>query len=400
MSELALEAEGLGKCYRIFRGPSGRLLELATLGMKPCHEEFWALRGVDLSVRAGSVLGVCGANGAGKSTLLKILTETTTPSEGRFRTHGRVRSLLELGVGFRWELSGRENLRDHLILMGTRPRDMSRYLEEVIEFSELGDFIDRALKTYSSGMAMRLGFSIAAVLDPDLLILDEVFAVGDIAFQKKCIDRIHGFKQSGKTVILCSHSIYDLRHFCDEVVWLSGGHVAGMGEPVSITGLYAAEHRSSGGERDSRPEESSSVEDSPRIVSLTVVRPGTRDVLHEMDTGETIEFRIEWERPPGYAGDLNVGAGLVRADSVVSFGLATHFTTGVRLTGRAGVLRLRLPELKVLSGRYTVAAHLMDANGQHRIHECVSDHELLVRASTSEMGMFLPEYEWIIEEPT
>jgi lipopolysaccharide transport system ATP-binding protein len=404
MGELALEAEGLGKCYRVSHGTRGRLLDLVTLGRRRQVGEFWALRGVDLAIQAGCVLGVCGANGAGKSTLLRLLTGTTSPSEGRFRTRGQVRSLLDLGIGFRWELTGRENLRDHLALLGTAPRDRERFMDEIVDFSELGDFVDQQLRTYSAGMAMRLGFSVAAVLDPDVLILDEVFAVGDIAFQKKCIDRIHGFKTRGRTVVLCSHSIYDLRHFCDEALWLEGGRVAAYGDPVDVTGRYSSAARA----LNSKRAETNGAEASasgrgegvpaPRITSLRVVRDGDDQEVGVFDTGDSLDLRIEWERPETYAGALNIGAGLVREDSIVAFGLATHFDLGQPLRGRGGVVRLRLPRLPLLAGRYTVAAYLLDESGCHRIDELVADQRLEVRASGREEGLFRPEHEWIVEE--
>ena len=397
MSDLALETHDLGKRYRVYDTDRARAIELATLRRWRGHRELWALRHVNLSLEAGTVLGVCGSNGAGKSTFLKLLTRTTPPSEGRFRVRGSVRSLLELGVGFRWDLSGRENLRDQLRLLGTSARDLGVATDQAIEFSELGEDIDRPLRTYSSGMAMRLGFSVAAALDPDVLILDEVFAVGDVAFQRKCIDRIRGFKADGRTVILCSHSIYDLRHFCDEVVWLDGGRVAAHGDPVETTAGYLASSRETNG-TNGDPGGEASGPAVPHLVVVRATRAGSDEPLRTVSTGETVELRVEWTKPDDDPRPLSVGAGLIREDNVIGFGLATHFDDLAPLRGSHGIVRLRLPELQLLSGRYTVAARLFDASGTHCVDELAADDRLEVTATGPETGVYRPTHDWIVEE--
>ena len=232
---LGVEAQGLGKCYRIYASALRRVGELASLGRLRGHRPFWALRSIDLAVPRGQALGICGANAAGKSTLLKILAGTTSPSEGRFRTAGRVTSLLEIGAGLHLDFSGRANIQLQGVLHGYRRRELARIAGEIAEFAELGDFLDEPVRVYSSGMGMRLGFSVAMAMEPEVLILDEVFAVGDVYFQKKCVDRLFELKARGVTILFCSHSLYDIRQLCDEALWLRDGEPAALGGSVQVT---------------------------------------------------------------------------------------------------------------------------------------------------------------------
>jgi len=200
-NEYSLEVEGLGKSYRMYQSPFRRITEVLTRGKIKGHQEFTALNDVNFKMRPGTSLGLCGANGAGKSTLLKVLAGTTAPSAGRYRMSGRVASLLELGAGFHLDFTGRANIYMNGIMMGYSRREMESKIDEIVDFAELGPYIDEPVRTYSSGMGLRLGFSVAVAVDPDILIIDEVFAVGDMYFQKKCVDRIYDFKRRGDPVL-------------------------------------------------------------------------------------------------------------------------------------------------------------------------------------------------------
>ena len=393
MPEFSVETQGLGKAYRMYSGGLARAGEFLSLGRWRGHREFWALRDLDLQVKPGTVLGICGSNGAGKSTLLKILSGTTTPTVGRYRVRGRVMSLLELGLGFRLDMTGRENLFHHGTMLGYSTREMEGRIDEIVEFAELGEFIDEPLRTYSSGMGMRLGFSVSAMLDPDVLVLDEVFAVGDVAFQKKCIDKIHGFKERNRTVLFCSHSIYDLRTFCDEAIWIRDGDVAEQGDPTHVTGEYYTWMRTRADLDASSVLPAPGV---PHVREIQVCRMGTDEIVREIETGDSIEVRVAWEKPADYPEDLNLAVGLVREDNVIIVGVSTHFRNA-RLRGRAGVARLRLPNLPLLSGRYLVPVWLMDETGAVRFHEAFPNYDLAVRATTEEHGVFRPEHEWVLE---
>ena len=220
---------GLGKAYRLYQRPFDHLKEALSPTRKRFSQEFWPVRDVSLQVKPGQAWGLVGENGAGKSTLLKLLCGVTLPSAGQVRRHGRIGALLELGVGFHPEYSGRENLALSAALMGLSPPELTDRLPTILEFAGIGDFIDRPLKTYSSGMSVRLAFALATCVEPEVLVTDEVLAVGDEAFQKKCLRWMEDFLANGGTLIFCAHNNYQVKKLCDHAVWLHHGQVRAMG---------------------------------------------------------------------------------------------------------------------------------------------------------------------------
>jgi|MudIll2142460700_1097286.scaffolds.fasta_scaffold13120_2 lipopolysaccharide transport system ATP-binding protein len=226
----------LAKSYKLYRKPSDRLKSLFLANVP--YDVVNALEGVSFSLCPGETLGIIGENGAGKSTLLKLLSGVASPTHGEVEVRGRVLSILELGVGLHPEFTGRENIFLYGDVLGFDRDFLNRKTGEIIEFSELGSFIDRPIKTYSSGMLMRLAFSIVSSLDPDVLILDEVLAVGDLHFQRKSLNRILEFRNRGKAILFCSHDGYHIRMLCDRVLWLRGGKVVEEGEPESVLYKY------------------------------------------------------------------------------------------------------------------------------------------------------------------
>lgn len=202
------------------------------------YEDFWALRDVSFAVQRGEVVGFCGANGSGKSTLLKVIARIVPATHGCITVGGKIATLLELGTGFLPELSGRENIALNGAIMGVSDADMARKTDSIIAFADLGAFIDSPVKTYSNGMYMRLGFAIASHLDADILLIDEVLAVGDAEFQKKCVAWLHALRQSGTTVLIVSHDLLTLSRICDRVLWLDGGRIRADGHPNDILTQY------------------------------------------------------------------------------------------------------------------------------------------------------------------
>ena len=211
-------------------------------GFKPpsYFREFWSLKDVSFEVKKGETLGIIGRNGAGKSTLLQILCGTLTPTSGTVQTNGRVAALLELGAGFNPEFTGRENIFMNASVLGLSDAEIKDRLENIIAFADIGAFIDQPVKTYSSGMYVRLAFSIATSVDPDILVIDEALSVGDGSFSRKSFDRIIALRDAGKTILFCSHSLYQVEAICDRVIWLDGGQVQVMGEPAKAIVAYNA----------------------------------------------------------------------------------------------------------------------------------------------------------------
>ena len=244
-SDIAIEVEDLSKRYEIGGDQAGYLLlteriteRVKNFGRGPKPQEFWALRDINFEVRRGETLGVIGHNGAGKSTLLKILSRITPPTKGEARLHGRVGALLEVGTGFHPELTGRENVFLNGAILNMRRREIQSRFEEIVEFADIGPFIDTPVKRYSSGMQLRLAFSVAAHLEPEILIIDEVLSVGDIAFQEKCLGRMEEASKEGRTVVFISHSLPSVVNLCDRAIMLSEGRVAASGRVGEVVDAY------------------------------------------------------------------------------------------------------------------------------------------------------------------
>jgi lipopolysaccharide transport system ATP-binding protein len=235
MSDIVLQVENLGKCFKIYPNPWDRAREWGSLKQQTYHQPFWSLRNVSFEVRRGEFLGIIGENGAGKSTLLKMITGVLKPTEGHYQLHGKVLSLLELGTDFNFELSGRSNAIYSAELLGFPPGYVQSRLKEIEVFSELGEFFDRPMKLYSSGMKARLAFSLFAFLDCDVLILDEVLAVGDIFFQQKCYARLEELIQKQVTIILVTHTMEVVQQYCKQVILLHQGQIVFQGEPLQGT---------------------------------------------------------------------------------------------------------------------------------------------------------------------
>jgi lipopolysaccharide transport system ATP-binding protein len=253
MTDIAITAEGLGKRYRI-----GALARQTTMGERLTQakkapvrwissnrgessggqRDFWALRDVSFELHKGEVVGLIGRNGAGKSTLLKILSRVTHPTVGRAEIHGRVGSLLEVGTGFHPELTGRENTYLNGAILGMGKKEIARKFDEIVAFAEVADFIDTPLKHYSSGMQMRLAFAVAAHLEPETLLIDEVLAVGDMAFQKKCLGKMGEVASGGRTIIFVSHQLNQIRRLCEKVIWLDRGKIFRAGPTPEVAGAY------------------------------------------------------------------------------------------------------------------------------------------------------------------
>jgi ABC-2 type transport system ATP-binding protein len=236
----AILLENVGVCYR---APSERIrtfkeYAIRWMQRKIKHKEFWALKGVDLSIRSGEAFGLIGHNGAGKSTLLKLVARVLRPTTGRVRVKGYIAPLLELGAGFHAELTGRENVYLNGALLGFSRTEMDEKFDRIVGFAELGDFIDAPMRTYSSGMWARLGFAVTADTTPDILIIDEVLAVGDEAFQHKCANRLQEFREQGATLLIVSHSMATIDITCHRAAWLDHGQIKMIGEAREVTQTY------------------------------------------------------------------------------------------------------------------------------------------------------------------
>jgi ABC-2 type transport system ATP-binding protein len=230
VSEIAVRVDHVSKSFRMYKERNQTIKSAVMRGRTSVHEDYWALKDISFDVPVGSTFGLIGSNGSGKSTLLKCLANIYVPNKGTITHFGRIAAMLEVGSGFHTELSGRENIFLNGSILGMSKREITRKLDEIIEFSGVEQFIDQPVKNYSSGMYVRLGFAVAINVDPDILVVDEVLAVGDAEFQEKCFQKFKDFKAAGKTVILVSHSMETVQAMCDQAAWLNKGTLMASGK--------------------------------------------------------------------------------------------------------------------------------------------------------------------------
>ena len=377
MNQIVIQAEGLGKRYR--RGspaPSGSLREslgrifhspLGILRRAP-EDIFWALRDVSLDVREGEVLGLIGRNGAGKTTLLKILTRITRPTTGWVEIRGRVRSLLEVGTGFHAELTGRENTYLSGSILGMGKREIDRKFDEIVAFAEIDKFIDTPVKHYSSGMYVRLAFAVAAHLEPEILLVDEVLAVGDINFQKKCMGKMGDVARAGRTVVLVSHQLNQIRRLCDRAIWVDGGQVRMAGPTHEVVSAY--ESAMSSGDRTGKGDGERSATKG-RFVRWEIVQPGggKPNVLNYLGP-VTVKFTVEIVQPVRIG---HHGIALYNHDRQLIWACSTN---DVELEPGEHELAYTFPMLPVRPGPYSWAVTLYDDG--HEVDSWDSIPEMIV----------------------
>lgn len=379
-------AENLGKTYRSYPTPWARLREILArpFGGAVRHTPIHALDGVSFELGRGESLAVVGENGAGKSTLLKILSGVTVPSRGHLEVNGRVASLLELGMGFHPDLTGRQNIRMNAAMMGFDDAEVAEKTPEIIAFSELGDFIDRPVKTYSSGMSMRLGFAVAAQVEPDVLIVDEALSVGDGYFQKKCMDRIRELLDGGTSLLFCSHAMYYVTTFCRRALWLRDGRPVVLGPTEEVVREYET-FLLEKGERGGEAPEILPEGDLASLVSVKV------DEGH-IGAGDGVEIEIAWRsrRPDAR---FHAGVSFDRVDGVEVMSLATHLDGRQPIRG-SGSLRLTIPEIPMLKGQYDLVVYLLDDHGLHVYDRRHLPAALEIAADDHPLGLVTCEHRW------
>ncbi|MCP4658749.1 MAG: ABC transporter ATP-binding protein [bacterium] len=396
MSRSLISVCHLSKTYRVYDRPWDRFREV--LERRPRHRAFHALADVSFEVPRGQGLGIIGENGAGKSTLLKILSGVTAPTRGTMEVGGTVASLLELGMGFHPELTGRQNIRLTAAMMGLAEETVERKIAEIIDFSELGDFVERPVKTYSTGMAMRLGFSIAAQLEPEILIIDEALAVGDGYFQKKCMDRLLELVEGGCTLLFCSHALYYISSFCDRALWLRQGHVAALGAVHDVVREYEnflLSKRRPGEEPAAETAKPAAETAKPaRIVTARLAEHREEAGYHFQDPWI---LEVEWEtRTPELA--FHVGVGIDRIDGVQVCSFSTHRDGLAPVTGEEHYrARLLIPELPILKGEYALYVYLLDESGLHVYDQEVIQRAFRVEAPDYEFGLIATGHRWDLE---
>ncbi len=381
---------GVTKDYPKIATGGERLRTLAALLMRRRDmPHFRALDAVDLEVRAGESVGIVGENGAGKSTLLKIIAGVVRPTAGQVRVAGRVGALLELGSGFHPDYTGRENIYLSSALMGLTRGEVRGKVESIIEFADIGEHIDEPIKHYSSGMVVRLGFAVATALDPELLITDEVLAVGDESFQKKCIGWLESYLARGGTLLLCSHSMFHVQTLCRKALWIHHGRARMYGGAFDVTREYLAYHEAK--RRTDREAPRSLDPALPRIEHVWTERAeGAAHALFAK--GDTLVIQGRAYGPEDRAPVVLVG--IVRLDGTPVFGSLTNedgFEPARVAPGRFA-FAIRFERLALLPGKYRVRAHALDPQGL-RLFDTV-ESEFTVTGETRDFGLVELEHSW------
>lgn len=387
-----LALSGVGKDYAKIDARSGRVrLVCDLLRGRGAAQVFRALHAVSLEMMRGESLGVIGENGAGKSTLLKVIAGVIQPTRGTVITRGRVGALLELGSGFHPEYTGLANIELAAALLGLGRDELAAKRKEIIAFADIGEHINDPIKHYSSGMVVRLGFAVATALKPDILITDEVLAVGDESFQKKCIAWMEAYLAEGGTLLLCSHSMYHIQKLCRHALWLKDGHVEQYGPSAAVTQAYLAFHEEkSAGAKQPIATHAAAAAGVYAIESLNVAP------AEKIAQGGNLQIDGEVYSPDGRVPVVLIG--IVRADGTPVYGVATDMDGAAlrRIDPHRFAFALGLPRLALLPGKYFVRAHALDPEGV-RLFDNV-ERPLVVTGETRELGLVRLEHQWAAPE--
>ena len=391
------------------------------------EETFTAVKDVSLRVPKGSVFGIIGKNGSGKSTLLKLISGISKPTSGSVSVTGRISALIELGAGFHPEISGRENVFINGVMLGLTKREITARFDEIVEFAEVEDFIDAPVKNYSSGMYMRLGFAVAVHVNPDILIVDEVLAVGDEAFSLKCLDKFADFKRRGKTILLVTHGLGTVQQFCDEAAWLDSGSVRGIGDPRRVVHSYLADVAED--EEDQLTTEdrrkiaataldgastdelaldaiTSGEEPPPDMFRASEGRWGSREALivdvilegdhgpsHVFRTGERMRVRMH-VRAAATLNDFVFGVSIFNAEGLCCYGTNTDIEElkSITMAGDGEVV-FTIENLDLVGGTYKLDVAVHSREGRpYDYHRLL--HTLRVKSETKDVGVYRPRHSW------
>jgi ABC-type polysaccharide/polyol phosphate transport system ATPase subunit len=364
MNRHPIEVRNVGKRFRLYHERNQSLKAAVMRRGRARYEEFWALDDVSFDVEEGSTFGLVGENGSGKSTMLKCLAKILRPDRGTVNVEGKVSALLELGAGFHAELSGRENVFLNGSILGLSKKELQAKFDEIVDFAGLSRFIDMPVKNYSSGMYVRLGFSIAINVDPDVLLVDEVLAVGDEQFQRKCLERVSELREQGKTIVVVTHSLSTVRNLCDRAVWLDHGEVKASGPAGEVADAYLGQVHA-----DSESDESGEGgarwgSGDVRLTKIEMLGPDG-EPTPQVHTGDEVTFRLHYDA--------------AKAIPHPVFGIAVFSLEGIQITGpntrEAGVgvdyiegpgtVDLHVPRLLLLPGAYVVSAACTDETISH-----------------------------------
>ncbi|NMC55274.1 MAG: ABC transporter ATP-binding protein [Chloroflexi bacterium] len=405
----AIEVIHVSKWFRRAKDRPTSLKEAVVKGLQSFKRasKFYALDDVSFSVEPGSMLGIIGENGAGKSTLLRLIGGVGQPNQGAIRVQGRIGALLDLGAGFHPDLTGRENVFISGVITGLTRQQVRERFEEIVDFAELHDFIDSPLRTYSTGMQMRLAFAVAAHIEPEILLVDEVLAVGDLAFQHKCLQRIQRFKQEGVTIVLVSHDISSIRQLCDDVIWLRHGKIEAHGPTEVVVGEYVAEMTA---ETRKRTPAAQPVDHTTAGIPLVVNqnRFGSQEVTitnvvllgaqglpaSEIDSGDSLTVEIHYQSQSPIERPI-FGVTLTREDGFVCYDSSSEASSlQINTLHGKGMVTLLLDRLDLTGGQYYVDVGIYRQDWSYAYDYHWHVYPLTIRPTKGVKGVIRPPARW------
>jgi ABC-type polysaccharide/polyol phosphate transport system ATPase subunit len=389
-----IEAQNISKVYKLYDSPSARLKEF--IFRKTFHTKFAALDNISFSIKKGETFGIIGENGAGKSTLLKILSGTLSSTSGHLKINGRISSLLELGSGFHPEFTGIENIFFYGSLLGIDKQTMQKKVDSIIKFSELGEFINYPIKTYSSGMFVRLAFSVATAVDPDILIVDEVLAVGDLHFQKKSTDKILSFKEKGKTIVFCSHTMFHIARLCDKVIWLKNGKIHEEGKPFEIIQAYETyqleKSNVSVTESDVAAELNKDNNSQPAETPVVFIKKIEISPAQDIKMGDDLFVKIHTisnnTKVP-----YRVAVVIKTVNGSVIAGIGTNKIDA--FYGNKSITLL-FPNIRLRAGVFLIEGYAFDEEGVH-VYDWKEAYPISIARESIELGILDLPHKWIID---
>ena len=406
--ENIIEITHLKKVYDLYDKPIDRLKEAVRRGRNKYHKEFYALRDISINIKKGESVGIVGVNGSGKSTLLKIITGVLTPTGGSVVTTGKIAALLELGAGFNPDYTGRENIYLNGTMMGYTDEEIEQRVQPIIDFADIGDFIDQPVKMYSSGMFARLAFAVAINVNPDILIVDEALSVGDTRFQLKCIEKMKELKDRGTTILFVSHATEQIKRFCSRTIWLKDGVVFQDGEASQIVDLYDNFMRF--GESVLVPDNkdgfvcgnSDSMADDEKVYDENTLAYISKVSINKniFHTFDELSVRVEYRIVDSEVDGFLLGVAIYSKDRKnYIFGPNTYLDKK-ELPGKNGkyVMTYRIPHLSLISGEYTIDVGLFNNEGIINLDYKMDVVRFAVSNQYFSEGMFYMEHDWDVRE--
>lgn len=398
MDKGTIEVRDLSKVYYLYDKPSDRIRETFSIRKKKYSKEHYALKNINLKINKGESIGIVGTNGSGKSTLLKLVTGVVTPTTGTIKTDGKIAALLELGAGFNPEYTGIENIYLNGTMMGYTEEEMKKRVPDIIEFADIGEFINQPVKSYSSGMFARLAFAVSINVEPDILIVDEALSVGDTRFQVKCIDKMRELQESGTTILFVTHAIEQIKRFCTRAIWIKNGELIEDGEASQVVDLYDnfMKYGEKKIEKVNNEDEFRLPENSDYLAVIQKVSINK----NMFKTFEKLEVEVTYDVYDNHMEDLQVGVAFYSLDrKIYVFGPNTNLDK-ISVPQKQGrhVVKYIVPELMLMGGDYTVDVGIFNSGGIVNLNYKNNCEGFSVANEYFSEGMFYLKHEWQIGE--